>query len=128
MLSLNFISKLIGQVMLQMLHLSHCNPVHPASHPLSHRPVTWLQVMPSLQCPTHGWEQFTPYHLIPQANKNCCVFFNSYTPPAAVWKSYQLTILFIITRSLKLSIGRKLILLFLKLIFLLCYENVTLLS
>lgn len=37
----------------EVLPLSHIDPVHPVSHPPSHRPVTWLQVIPSLQCPTH---------------------------------------------------------------------------
>lgn len=42
--------------------LSQNFPVHPVSHLPSHTPFTWLQVIPSLQCPTHCWLQFTPYH------------------------------------------------------------------
>lgn len=41
-------------VKLQILPLSHIDSVHPAPHPLSHRPVTWLQLTPSLQYPTQG--------------------------------------------------------------------------
>lgn len=33
---------------------SHLVPVHPGSHPSSHCPVTWLQVLLSLQCPLHS--------------------------------------------------------------------------
>lgn len=42
------------KVLVHVLPFKHCNPVHPASHPLSHPPVTWLQGVSSLQCPTHG--------------------------------------------------------------------------
>lgn len=41
---------------------SHLYPIHPAPHPPSHRPVKWLHVVLALQCPTHGWVQFSPYH------------------------------------------------------------------
>lgn len=33
--------------------LSHNVPVHPAAHSREHCPVTWLQVVLSLQCPIH---------------------------------------------------------------------------
>lgn len=46
----------------EVLPLSHIDPVHPVSHPPSHRPVTWLQVVPSLQCPTQCLVQLTSYH------------------------------------------------------------------
>lgn len=47
-------------IVLSLIPLSHRGPVHPVSQPVSHRPVTWLQITPSLQCPIHFWVQFTP--------------------------------------------------------------------
>lgn len=38
--------------------------VHPAPNPFSHRPVTWLQLAPSLQYPTQGWLHLIPNHPI----------------------------------------------------------------
>lgn len=49
-------------VKLKYLPLSQNFPVHPSSHPPSHWPVTWLQGVRSLQCPTHCWLQLIPYH------------------------------------------------------------------
>lgn len=47
---------------LSTIPVSHWTPFHPVSQPLSHTPVTWLQVSPSLQCPLHCWLQLTPCH------------------------------------------------------------------
>ena len=41
--------------------LLHSLPLHPATHPLSHWPVTWLQTTLSLQCPEHCCLQSRPY-------------------------------------------------------------------
>lgn len=48
-------------VQLQLIPSSHKSPFHPAAHPLSQWPVTWIQEIPSLQCPTHIWVQLIPY-------------------------------------------------------------------
>lgn len=51
----------------QTLPLSQMKPVHPASHPTSHWPVTWLQTVLSLQCPKHWWLQLKPYNPSPHS-------------------------------------------------------------
>lgn len=101
-------------------------PVHPASHPLSHTPVTWLQVMPSLQCPTHGRKQFTPYHPIPQANKNSCVIF--FIPIHHQYENYDNNFIHYNTSSQIVNTKNVNSVVLDINYFLMCYENVTLLS
>lgn len=67
---LSFLSILFSLVFSSKIKIpfSQKDPVHPASQPSSHWPVTWLQVELSLQLPSHGWLQFSPYHPFPHAN------------------------------------------------------------
>lgn len=53
-----------------LLPLSQEDSVHPASQPLSHRPVSWLHVLLSLQCPAHFCTHLTPYHPSSHSNQN----------------------------------------------------------
>ena len=81
------------------LPLSHVYPLHPASQPPSHRPVSWLHVALLIQCPIHVLLQYCPYHPYAQPPshwpvtwlqksvfKQCpthrCVQFRPYHPPA----------------------------------------------
>lgn len=47
---------------LSYVPLSHEGPIQSAAHPLSHRPVTWLQAAFSLQLFAHDSVQFFPNH------------------------------------------------------------------